>query len=227
MAIYVIGDLHLAISTPKSMDIFTGWDNYMERIKTNWEAVVKPEDTVVIAGDISWCMRLDQGLEDFLYIENLPGTKLLIKGNHDYWWSTAKKMETFFTENGLNSLKILHNKGIECEDKILAGSRGWIFENGDMGDRKIIDREANRIEMSLSHIKSDKEKILFLHYPPIYNNLVIDEYFDIMEKHNVKKCYYGHLHGYSLKLAFKGNYRGVDVYPISADYLKFAPFRVL
>ena len=227
MSIFVIGDLHLAISTPKPMDIFHGWDGYMDKIKENWENTVSDGDTVVIAGDISWAMRMDKGVEDFQFIENLPGKKLLMKGNHDYWWTTVAKMEKFFHEQGLTSMEMLHNKGVECEDYILCGSRGWIFENGLATDKKIIDREAIRIELSLSYMKSDKEKILFLHYPPIFNNLVIKEYFDLMNAYGVKKCYYGHLHGYSLKIAFHGVYRGVEVIPISADYLKFCPYKVL
>ncbi len=226
MSVFVIGDLHLSIGSDKPMDIFRGWENHVERISDAWQANVKEDDTVVIAGDISWALKLEQTLEDFRFIDNLPGKKLLMKGNHDYWWTTATKMKKFFTANSLDSLQILHNVGIETEDMILCGSRGWIFENGESADKVIIAREAGRIEASLAHISSDKEKVLFLHYPPIFGAMAIEEYFDIMNKYNVRRCYYGHLHGGSCRNAFTGVYRDVKLELISADKLDFNPLLI-
>ncbi|MEG0853774.1 MAG: metallophosphoesterase [Angelakisella sp.] len=229
--IYAIGDLHLALSAPKPMDIFRGWDGYMEKLEQSWRQTVTDTDTVVVAGDVSWAMKLTEAEADFSFLESLPGRKLLMKGNHDYWWSTRSRMESQFEAFGLKSLQILHNSAVLADGVALCGSRGWMFENGESHDRKIVEREAGRIAMSLKAAEESSsgtavEKLLFLHYPPIFGNQVIPEFFDVMEQYGVKRCYYGHLHGPALHEAFCGSYRGVQLSLISADYLGFAPLRI-
>lgn len=225
--IYAIGDLHLALSTAKPMDIFSGWDGYMEKLECSWRENITDRDTVVIAGDVSWAMKLEDTEADFRFLENLPGRKLLMKGNHDYWWSSRNKAETYFNTLGLNTLEILHNSAVEADGYSLCGSRGWMFENGEPHDRKIVAREAGRIAMSLAAAQGDTEKLLFLHYPPIFAGQVIPEFFDAMHQYGVKRCYYGHLHGPAVRSAFEGSYRGVELKLISADYLGFTPLKIL
>lgn len=225
--IYAIGDLHLALSTDKPMDIFGGWDGYMERLEQNWRQTITAADTVVIAGDVSWAMKLPDTEADFRFLESLPGHKLLMKGNHDYWWSTRSKMERYFTESGLNSLEILHNSAVTVEKYALCGSRGWMFENGAPHDRKIVEREAGRIALSLAAAPPDSERLLFLHYPPAFGGQSIPEFFDVMEQYGVKRCYYGHLHGSATRDATQGYCNGVELRLISADHLKFTPLPIV
>lgn len=227
MSIYVIGDPHLALSCPKPMDIFAGWDGYQQRLEENWRATVSPEDTVVVAGDVSWAMKLEDTVRDFDFLHSLPGRKLLLKGNHDYWWSTRAKLDRFFAQRGWDSLEILHNNAIEAEGVALCGSRGWIFENGEPADALVVAREAGRIRRSLEAVREGLEPVLFLHYPPIYGQQVIAEFFDLMKEFGVRRCFYGHLHGPAISNAFQGEFFGVDLRLVSADYLKFTPFRVL
>lgn len=228
MSVFAIGDLHLCLSAQdKTMDVFRGWDNYIERIEQGWRANICPDDVVVIAGDVSWALRLEDSAADFEFIESLPGRKLLVKGNHDYWWSTRSKSETYFASLGLKSLSILHNNAVQVGDSWLCGSRGWLFENGAAHDRKIVEREACRISASLSSAPPDADKILFLHYPPLLGSQVNEEFFDLMEQHGVKRCYYGHLHGNSIHAATVTNYRGVSLGLISADALGFTPIKIL
>lgn len=224
--IYAIGDLHLALSTAKPMDIFHGWDGYMERLEQNWRERITNADTVVIAGDVSWAMKLTDTEADFRFLESLPGCKLLMKGNHDYWWTTRSKIDRYFASAGLNTLQILHNSAVEAEGYALCGSRGWMFENGEPHDRKIVEREAGRIAMSLAAASPSSEKLLFLHYPPIFGGQVIPEFFDVMHQYGVARCFYGHLHGPATRDAFEGDYRGVKLRLISADYLGFAPIQI-
>lgn len=163
MSLFVIGDTHLSLSTDKPMDIFGGWKNYMQRLEENWRSVVQPQDTVIIPGDVSWGMSLEQAKEDFLFLHRLPGKKILMKGNHDYWWATRAKMESFLEGNGLDSLSILHNNAVSVEGLSLCGSRGWMFEQGQEHDKKIINREAGRIRASLQDAQrfGEQEKVLF------------------------------------------------------------------
>ena len=227
MSVFVIGDLHLSLSIDKPMDVFGGWIDYMTRLEENWRESVKPEDTVVVAGDISWAMKLEDLQKDFDFLHSLPGRKLLMKGNHDYWWTTRTKMERHFAAQNWDTLQVLYNNAVLVDGVALCGSRGWTFENGETADQLVIAREAGRIRRSLEAAGDAQEKILFLHYPPIYGRQVIPEYFDIMKEFGVTRCYYGHLHGPGIKSAVEGNFFGVDLRLISADYLKFQPLRVL
>ncbi len=226
MSLFVIGDLHLSLAVDKPMDIFGGWENYTERLHEAWCELVSKDDTVVLAGDISWAMSLESAHKDFEFIENLPGKKIILKGNHDYWWTTQKKMKDFFSENGFSSINILHNNSYEIEGVSICGTRGWIFENGQPFDEKITNRECCRLKTSLDSAKADTEKIVFLHYPPIFGHERAQDILGLLTEYGVRRCYYGHLHGPSTKISFNGEHMGVDFRLISADYLYFRPLRI-
>ncbi len=228
MAIYTIADLHLSLSSQKSMEKFSGWENYVARLEENWRSTVGEGDTVVLPGDISWGMSLQESLEDFRFLHSLPGEKLLGKGNHDYWWNSKSKMEQFFEDNGLSSLKILHNNSIVREGLVLCGSRGWLFEKGEPHDQKILAREAGRLALSLSSAEGlEGERVAFLHYPPVFGEEVSPEILQVLHQYGVKRCYYGHIHGYGHNLALNGIYEGISFSLVSADYLKFRPIKVV
>lgn len=167
MAIFTIGDLHLSLGTSKPMDIFSGWENYVERLRENWLAAVGPQDTVVLAGDTSWAMKLEDCSADFAFLQNLPGRKLLLKGNHDYWWTTMAKMNAYLAANGFDSLSFLHNNCVFAEGLALCGTRSWLFDAGQPHDEKVMSRECGRLRASLE-AAGDTEKAVFLHYPPVY-----------------------------------------------------------
>ena len=228
MKIFTIADLHLSLDGEKPMDIFPGWENYVERIRDNWERLIGPEDTVVIAGDLSWGMSLEQALVDFRFLEALPGNKLIVKGNHDYWFSTLSKMNRFFEQNGLNSLKIIHNNCAETGEIAVCGSRGWMLDSAEEHNHKVYLREVGRLEASLKEgAKTDREPVAFLHYPPVYQNNCCEEMLEVMRRYGVKRCFYGHIHGSGAQYAFQGEYGGIQFRLVSADYLKFTPIQVI
>lgn len=228
MALFVIGDTHLSLSVNKPMDVFGGWQNYMQRLEENWKTVVQPEDTVVIPGDVSWGMSMEEAKADFAFLHQLPGQKILMKGNHDYWWTTRSKMDKFFEENQFTTLTVLHNSSISAEGVSLCGSRGWMFEQGQEHDKKLITRECGRIRASLQDAKrfGEQEKILFLHYPPIFMQDSIPEFLELMQEYGVKRCYYGHIHSQGCRYAFQGDWNGVHLEMISADFLRFTPKKI-
>lgn len=229
MALYVIGDTHLSLSVNKPMDIFGGWDNYVERLEKNWRALVNEEDTVVIPGDVSWAMDLKDCDKDFAFLHSLPGQKILLKGNHDYWWTTKAKMDRYLAEKGFDSLHILFNNSFEYENVVLCGTRGWIYEQGQPHDQKIIAREAGRLQLSLQDAEKrfpGKEKLVFLHYPPIYGNEKNESILQVLKDYGIKRCWYGHIHSAGCRFALNGEYEGVDYRLISADFLKFYPQRI-
>jgi len=222
MSIFAIGDLHLSLSCDKPMDIFPGWSDYVSRIAESWNEQVKSEDTVVLPGDISWGMSLEQALEDFRFIDSLPGKKVLIKGNHDYWWNSRRKMEDFFDKNGLSSLIILHNSFVEADGFAICGTRGWCLEDGAPQDKKVTAREEGRLKASLEAAKpSGLEPLVFLHYPPVFGDSISGGMIDLLLEYNVKRCFYGHLHGPARYQALEGEYMGIDFSLVSADHLKF------
>ncbi len=224
MALYGIGDLHLSLSVEKPMDVFGGvWDGYVEKLRTSL-SVLQPDDTLVIAGDISWGMNLEEAEADFAFLETLPGHKILLKGNHDYWWNTSGKMKGFFLEHGFNKLDILHNNCHFYGETAICGTRGWFYE--EMGNTKVFRRELMRLETSLK-AAGQREKICFLHYPPCYQGYVCKEIMDLLEHYQVRHCYYGHLHGGSHKLAVEGDVNGVCYHLIAADYLQFTPVKII
>ena len=228
MALFVIGDTHLSLSVNKPMDIFGGWKNYMQRLEENWRAVVGQEDTVVIPGDVSWGMSMNEAKADFAFLHSLPGKKILMKGNLYYWWTTRAKMEAFLAENGFDTLSILHNNAVSVEGVSLCGSRGWMFEQGQEHDKKLIAREAGRIRASLQDADrfGDQEKILFLHYPPIFMQDSIPEFLEVMKEFGVRRCYYGHIHSQGCRFAFQGDWEGVRLEMVSADFLRFCPKKI-
>ena len=227
MAVYIIGDLHLSQTVDKSMEIFGGWENYVERTIIHWNDIVSPSDTVILAGDTSWGMTLESALEDFKLIDKLNGTKYLIKGNHDYWWNTRAKTEKFWRENGLTTLNLLYNSAIKCGELVICGSRGWLFEKGEPHDKKIVLREALRLEQSIKEgMKYEGEKVAVLHYPPIFGNDVTPEIIDVLKKYEIKRCYYGHIHGIGHRYAVEGSIDGIYYKMISADYLRFRPYPI-
>ncbi len=225
MAIYTIGDLHLSLGSKKPMDVFPGWQGYVQKLETNWRNVVKPEDTVVVAGDVSWAMHLEDTRSDFEFLQSLPGQKILLKGNHDYWWTTIKKMERYVAENGFDSLHFLHNNSYLVEGLALCGSRSWLFDAQEPHDEKVMNRELGRLRMSLD-AAGDGEKVVFLHYPPIYPNADARQVVEVLREYGVKRCYYGHLHGNSIRYAVQGVVDGIEYRLISADSLGFCPYKV-
>ncbi len=228
MSLFVIADLHLPLSVNKPMDIFGGWEDYVERLEYNWKRRITAEDTVVLPGDISWSMSISESYNDMRFINDLPGRKIISKGNHDYWWDTAAKMNRFFTENGFTTLNILHNNCYEYEDIGICGTRGWINETGKPEDSKVIAREAMRLEMSVSEAeKKGLRPVVFLHYPPVFADDVNGAIFDVLLRHRIKLCFYGHLHGKRAHSnAVTGSYNGVELRLISADYLQFDPLDI-
>lgn len=227
MAIFVIGDLHLSFSTNKPMDIF-GWGNHAEKIKQNWINNVTNQDTVIIPGDFSWAMSLEEALPDFEFIDSLPGTKIISKGNHDYWWNTLTKMNKFLKDNNLNTINFLQNNSYLVEDKIIAATRGWPINNWNSETNyKILKRENDRLKLAMrdgiQKFGNDKEIICFLHYPPFFKESVPEEidFIKTMNNLGVHKCYYGHLHGESHREAFEGEMNGIEFFLISSDYLDF------
>ena len=185
MALYAISDFHLSFGTDKPMDIFKGWANYTERLKENIEKKVGENDTIVIPGDISWALKLKDTIEDFRFINNLPGKKIIGKGNHDLWWESVTKMNRIMKENGFDSISFLYNNSFVVGDIAVCGSRGWFFD--DTADKKIVLREAGRIEASIkSAIDTGKEPILFLHYPPLNKQAVCNEIMDVIKKYNIR-----------------------------------------
>lgn len=228
MALYAIGDLHLCLGAPKPMDVFGGaWIGYMEKLKEGL-SVIRPEDTTVLLGDLSWALDLGSAAADFAWINRIPGRKILLKGNHDYWWSTVAKFQGFCKENGFENLSLLNNNFYEYEEWAICGTRGWFFEEERSGvhDEKIFKRELLRLEASLK-AAGEKQKLVFLHYPPRYRGYECPEILDLLKQYGVRSCFYGHLHGGSHKLAMEGVWDGVEFRLVSADYLNFRPYCVI
>ena len=227
MALYAIGDLHLCLGAPKPMDIFGGaWVGYLDKLKEGL-SVIQPEDTTVLLGDLSWALNLDDSREDFAWINKIPGRKIILKGNHDYWWSTAAKFYDFCDRNGFSNLNILNNNHFEYDGFAICGTRGWFYEEerSDTHDEKVFKRELIRLESSLKSA-GDKPKKVFLHYPPLYKGYRCDEIIALLKSYGVQECYYGHLHGPAHGLAMEGQWDGVFYRLVSADRLNFKPYRI-
>lgn len=228
MALYAIGDLHLCLGAPKPMDIFGGnWTGYMDKLKEGM-SVITDADTTVLLGDLSWALSLEESAADFAWINEIPGRKIILKGNHDYWWSTAAKFNRFCEANGFENMNLLNNNCFEYEDWAICGTRGWFFEEERSGahDEKVFKRELCRLEASLK-AAGEKRKMVFLHYPPRYKGYECREILELLEKYEVRRCFYGHLHGGSHKLAMEGLWDCVEYRLVSADYLNFRPYIVI
>lgn len=227
MALYAIGDLHLCLGAPKPMDVFGGaWVGYMDKLKEGL-SVVSPEDTIVLLGDLSWSLDLQNASADFAWINQIPGRKIILKGNHDYWWSTAAKFNAFCLNHGFENMHLLNNNFYEYGDYAICGTRGWFFEEERSGqhDEKVFKRELLRLEASLK-AAGDRHKLVFLHYPPRYKGYTCPEILALLERYEVRRCFYGHLHGGSHKLAMEGLWDGVDFRLVAADYIDFKPVKV-
>lgn len=235
MAIYAISDLHLSFGEDKPMDIFgDNWENHAEKIKEDWLNKVTEEDTILLPGDFSWAMKLEDTKKDFEYLVNLPGKKILLKGNHDYWWTTLAKMKEFLDKNHFGDIYFLYNNSYLVEETIIAGTRGWAL-NDTENSCKILKRENARLKLSIDEgiqkYGNDKEIIICMHYPPICkDNLktgyIKSEFIEMMKQYKVKKCFYGHLHGSSHKDAVEGIIDGIDFQLISCDYTNFKLIKV-
>lgn len=240
MAIYTIADLHLSINdqTNKSMEVFgSRWNGYVEKLENHWRNTVKPEDTVIIPGDISWALALDEAKQDLCFLDALPGNKLIGKGNHDFWWSTASKIHAFFKENDIHTISLLHNNAYKVENKIICGTRGWFTDDSQQltvsqtDYNKIVNREVIRLELSLGQgvalqsIDEPEEILVFLHFPPVWGNFICEEIVATLQKYGVKNCYFGHIHGgYSLPSVLY--YNDIRFVRISADHLSFLPYPI-
>ncbi len=230
MSLYVLADLHLCIGDPtKTMSIFNGWDDYQMRIETNWKEIIKDEDTVVLPGDISWGMSLEEAAPDFRFINNLPGTKIIIKGNHDYWWTTMKKMDDFLAAENCSTIHILHNNHYKYGEYGICGTRGWVNMPGETQDEKVLKREVQRLDVSIkSAVEANLKPIVFLHYPPIFASNFNYDILEVLYHYNIKDCYYGHIHGKSAhELCITNTYDDINFHLISGDYLQFIPEKVL
>jgi len=242
VAVYVIGDLHLSFSTSKPMDIFgPRWHDHDKLIEQNWKNKVKETDTVIVPGDISWGMTLEEAKADFDFIENLPGKKIFFKGNHDYYWQTSAKVNKFIAENDYKTLCFMHNNAMEVENFIICGTRGWYTDEKDnladyTTNSKIVNREVGRLKMSVEDAKrihdqvksetgEDKEIIGFLHFPAYFKDYICEELIDVFAENGIKRVYYGHIHG-NYTSAPKLYYRSVNFFIVSADYLSFNPIEV-
>lgn len=227
MSLYAISDLHLALSGEKPMHVFGDqWYKHDEKIERNWLLKIRDEDTVLIAGDISWSIKMEEGLRELTWIHNLPGKKILIKGNHDYWWQSISKLNNLYED-----MNFIQNNYFSYEDYAICGTRGWISpgENFTSHDRKIYDREIIRLRLSLdSAIKAGYKKlIVMVHYPPTNENSTETEFTKIFKEYGVQKVFYGHIHGPIFSNILEGNLDGVEYILTSADYINFDPIKIL
>ena len=227
MALYVIGDLHLSFGTDKPMSVFgQAWTDHEEKLKAGFAALTE-NDTCVLCGDLSWGMSLKESREDFAFISALPGKKIILKGNHDYWWTTAAKIRKFLEENDFGNIEILHNNCFTVDEYAICGTRGWFFEEerNTEQDIRIMNREIQRLKTSLD-AAGDRRKLVFLHYPPIYQHYRCEGIMNLLKEYEVRHCWYGHLHGKACQQAFNGWIDGTCFQLVSADYLHFKPIRI-
>ena len=230
MALYAISDLHLPLGVDKPMDVFgKTWENYVARLAENWRKTVSQEDTVVLPGDFSWATYLPQAHADFSFLHDLPGKKVLLKGNHDYWWTTRNKLDEFMREHGFSDICFLQNDALLYGETALCGTRGWAYgEAMEAEDEKIYAREVARLRLSLDAAQrlSPKQIIVFLHYPPVTPETRENRFTAVLEEYGVKACVFGHIHAAGHKSAVTGNIRGVEYLLVSCDYLGFCPVKL-
>jgi len=238
MALYTIADLHLSqnAGTNKSMEVFgRRWTGYTQKLQKNWNSLIGEEDTVVVPGDISWALTPEEALQDFLFLDSLNGHKILGKGNHDFWWATAKKLKAFFDKNDIRSIEILHNNAYEVNGTLIAGTRGW-FNDGSLNIppgtdyEKLVNRENMRLEASISCAEAlrknrDLPIYTYMHFPLVWGDFICRPMLETLKRHNIARCYFGHIHGgYGIERVF--SFEGIDFQLISADHLDFIPQRV-
>ena len=238
MSLYVMADLHLSSDGKKSMEIFGArWSDYMNKIRRNWSAVITDEDTVIVPGDISWALRLEDAREDLLFLNSLPGKKLIGKGNHDFWWTTVKKMREMMVENGIDTIDFLYNNAYRFEDCIVCGTRGWFVEEnqqhtvGNADYMRIVSREVIRLKLSLDEavkLRGDDTALpilVFLHFPPVWNGFVCREIVDALHEYGIKTCYFGHIHG-AYYMPRTTEFEGIEFILTAADALNFSPMPI-
>ncbi|KYH29105.1 3',5'-cyclic adenosine monophosphate phosphodiesterase CpdA [Clostridium colicanis DSM 13634] len=227
IGLYAISDLHLSLSSDKPMDVFgEQWNNHHERIRENWIKKINDKDTVLIAGDVSWSMKMEDGLADLEWIHNLPGRKIISKGNHDYWWGSISKLNNLYED-----ISFIQNNFFSYEDYAICGTRGWTIpgDKSSSHDIKIYNREQIRLKLSLDKaVSSGYSKIIvMIHYPPVNDKFEASNFTEIFEEYGVEKVIYGHLHGPSLNRVFEGTYNGVEYIMTSCDYINFDPIKVI
>ena len=237
MSTFVIADSHLSLSAPKPMDIFGDrWKDHAGKMESRWKAVVSPEDTVLMPGDISWGLTLEDALEDLRFLDRLPGRKILGKGNHDFWWNTVSKMRARLSEEGMTTIDFLHNNAFETDVCVAAGTRGWYIEEKLQNTKnetdfdKIVAREATRLQLSLERAvplreKTGKPIVVFFHFPPVYKDFRCEPLLDLLHRYGIIQCYYGHIHG-AYQEPMTTECEGISLSLIAADYLHFTPFPV-
>lgn len=227
MALYAIGDLHLSLGADKPMDVFgPKWENYVERIRENFSRL-REDDVTVLAGDTSWGISLEQALPDFRFIDALPGRKLLLKGNHDYWWGTASKMKKFFAAHDITTLDILYNNAFVYGGHAVCGTRGWFYDAEGEADRRVLLREAERLRTSIRAAReTGLSPVCFLHYPPVYGGMVCREIVDVLKTEGITRLYYGHIHGAGIRRALNGDFEGITMRLLSGDAVSFMPQRI-
>lgn len=228
MALFTMADPHLSFSHPKPMNIFgSRWQDHPQKIADRWRAAVKPEDTVLVGGDISWAISLEEALPDLTFIDALPGKKIFLRGNHDYWWNTLQKNRIFLESHGLHTIDFLQNNAFAAEGFVLCGTRGW-YNDPDTAPaetdyRKIVAREAGRLTLSLQAAdKLSGEKLAFFHFPPFYGSFVCRELIDLLHLHGITRCFYGHIHG-QYRIPPRTEFEGITFTIVASDYLNFTP----
>ena len=229
MALFTISDPHLSFGTDKPMDVFRGWENHTKKLKENWERLVRPEDTVVLPGDISWAMSLEETAEDLAFLDALPGIKLLGKGNHDYWWSTMRKLNAFVEARGFSTIRFLFNNAYLADGFAVCGTRGWFFDEdgGAEENEKIILREAGRLRTGIeAALALGGEPTVFTHYPVAADGAVCEPLFGVLREYGIRRCFFGHIHGE--KTARYDDYavEGIRFSLVSADRLGFCPKKI-
>lgn len=238
MALYVIADLHLSTeNAAKSMEVFGNrWQDYQNKIKRNWNKLVTESDTVIVPGDVSWALSLEDAMPDLKFLDTLNGKKLLMKGNHDFWWTSLTKMRNLFEAEGITSIDFLYNNAVEVEGYILTGSRGWFVDpsiqtkNVNADFEKINNRELIRLKIGLDAAKelqgeNDTEIIAFFHFPLMWGDFKNEKMIDLLREYGITRSYFGHIHGnYYTSGNFEHN--GLKMRLISADFLDFVPLFV-
>ena len=240
MSIFALSDTHLSTLVDKPMDIFGyRWTDWDKKLIRGWLETVTDTDTVVIPGDISWGIDLTAAREDLLLINALPGKKLISHGNHDYWWSSAAKMNAFMKDNGIGTIGLLYNNAYAVEDRIICGTRGWYTDEKTAQSArikadydKIVNRECVRLELSLKEAERINatltEKLpltAFFHFPPVFGQYICRPLLDMLHAYGIKECYYGHIHG-QYDVPPEAEFEGITFRIISADYLNFRPLKV-
>ncbi len=230
MSVFAIGDLHLPGHEQKPMDVFgSHWDRHFETISENWRGKIRDEDIVLIPGDISWAMQLAEAADDLKAIGELPGTKLLLRGNHDYWWSSLAKLRAVLPEK----MHVIQNDAMRIGDHVFCGTRGWNFPTAQQAlgaqDEKVYQRELMRLKMSLEHARKlgGSDVTVMLHFPPLFADGLSTGFTEILEEYAVQRVVYGHLHGAGIKIGFLGQRAGIDYHLVSCDALEFDPLCIV